>query len=137
VNDARPPEELDIEALARGDRVALAALIDRCRLDREFVFAPDVLVALRSFRRTRALQNEWKFLLAELKSCGIDVPSLKRKLREVEEAEPEPDDSNAGDSQAARLLAIAEPHEYFRDQFGEPTCHMSSRCPRAARVSTP
>ena len=43
---ARPHDELDLEALARGDRVAADVLVELCRGNPAYVLEPDVFAAL-------------------------------------------------------------------------------------------
>ena len=48
-------DELDLEALARGDRVAADVLVELCRGNRAYVLEPDVFAALRVLSKTRSL----------------------------------------------------------------------------------
>jgi hypothetical protein len=115
-----PHDELDLEALARGDRVAADVLVECSRSKRAFVLEPDVFAALRVLSKDRARACDWEALLAQLRSVRVDVPALKRALRaadEVDEQEDPPDQSK-DDTQASRLLAIADQCEFFRDEFG-------------------
>jgi hypothetical protein len=48
------------------------------------------------------------------------VPALRRALKATDEVEDDDGDGNDDDSQARRLLAIADEHEYFRDDFETP-----------------
>lgn len=41
---AGPHDELDLEALARGDRVAADVLVELCRTARDYILDPDVFV---------------------------------------------------------------------------------------------
>jgi hypothetical protein len=132
---ARSHDELDFEALARGDRVAAAVLAERCRTDRAFVFEPSILAALKALSDDRPRARDWAALQAQLKSAGVDVRALKRRLKEADPAAGEDDDDSPpeqsrDDTQASRLLKIADQYEYFRDDSG--TLYMSfeqgSRC---------
>jgi hypothetical protein len=124
---ARPHDELDLEALARGDRVAAEVLVEHCRGAPSFVFDPDVFAALAALSKARSLARDWQALMAQLKGVEVDVPRLKQALKAADEGYD--DDGNAGDSQAERLLAIAEAHEYFCNEFGAP--YMSVELPLA------
>lgn len=126
---ARPHGELDCEALARGDRVAADVLVELCRSNRIFVLEPDVFAALRVLFTDRARVRDWEVLLAQLGSAHVDVRALKRALRAADEvdAEEPDDDDNAGNSQAERLLAIADRYEYFCNEFSVP--YMSVELP--------
>jgi hypothetical protein len=115
---AGPHDELDLEALARGDRVAADVLVECCRSKRAFVLEPDVFAALKVLSKDRARARDWEALLAQLRGVHVDVPALKRALRAIDDAEQDDEDGNAGDSQANRLLAIADQCEFFRDEFG-------------------
>jgi hypothetical protein len=121
MNDAGagPRAELDLEALARGDRVAADVLVELCRGDRAYVLDPDVFAALMTLSKTRSLARHWEALLAQLRSVRVDVPALRRALRAADEIEDD-DDSNEDESQAHRLLTIADRYEYFRDEFETP-----------------
>jgi hypothetical protein len=123
---ARPQDELDLEALARGDRFAADVLVELCRGDRAYVLESDVFAALRILFKTRSLARAWEALLAQLGSVHVDVRALKRALRAADEEDikrkdeedaPPPDQD---DSQAAKLLAIADQYEYFCNEFGLP-----------------
>jgi hypothetical protein len=129
MNDAgaRPTAELDLEALARGDRVPAEVLVERCRGDRAYVLEPDVFAALMALSTTRSLARHWEALLAQLKGVHVDVAALKRALR-AEDKDGEDDDTN-GDSQIDRLLAIANPYECFRNEFEKPFVSLEVRRP--------
>ena len=69
---ARPHGELDLEALARGDRVAADVLVELCRRNRTFVLEPDVFAALRVLSKDALAERvHWEALLAQLRerSC--------------------------------------------------------------------
>jgi hypothetical protein len=124
---AGPHDELDLEALACGDRVAAGVFVEECRSNRARVLEPDVLAALRTLGKGRARARAWEALLAQLSSVHVDVPGLKRALKAADEAdeqarEDDPPDQES-DAQANRLLKIADQCEYFRDEFG--TAYMS------------
>jgi hypothetical protein len=138
VNDfgARPHGELDLEALARGDRVAAGVLVELCRTDRALVFEPSVLAALKALSNDRARARDWVALQAQLRSVRVDVGALKRKLKEADAADSEAaedaDDSPAdqeSDAQANRLLRIADQCEYFVDDFGTPFMSLEHSLP--------
>jgi hypothetical protein len=120
LNDARSHDELDLEALARGDRVAADVLVERCRSNRVFVLDPDVFAALQVLSKTHSAARAWEALLAQLKGAGVDVPALKRALKAADEVceQEDPPEQSKDDTQASRLLAIADQYEYFRDEFG-------------------
>jgi hypothetical protein len=124
-SSARPHDELDFEALAGGDRVAADVLVERCRGERDYIFDPDVFSALAALSKARSLARDWEALLAQLRGVQVDVPALKRALKATEELDD--DDDNAGDSQAERLLAIAERYEYFCNEFGVPYMSVEHR----------
>jgi hypothetical protein len=117
---AGPHGELDLEALARGDRVAADVLVDLCRGDRAYVLEPDVFAALMALSKARSLARHWEALLAQLKSVRVDVPALKRALKAADEIEDDENGGNEDESQAHRLLMIADQYEYFRDEFETP-----------------
>jgi hypothetical protein len=117
---ARPHNELDFEALARGDRVAAEVLVERCRSACDFVFDPAVLAALTALSKTRSAARALGALLAQLKGVGVDVPALKRALIAAGESDKNETDNDEDDSQAVRLLAIAEQYEYFCNEDGTP-----------------
>jgi hypothetical protein len=123
-SSARPHDELDFEALARGDRVAADVLVERCRGERDYIFDPDVFSALAALSKARSLARYWEALLAQLRCVDVDVRALKRTLKAADEPD---DDDNAGDSQAERLLAIAERYEYFCNEFGVPYMSVGHR----------
>jgi hypothetical protein len=125
--NAPPYDELDLEALARGDRIAADVLVERCRGQRDCILDPDVFAALAALSKARSLARDWEALLAQLRSVHVDVPALKRALKAAEESDD--DDDNAGDSQAARLLKIADQYEYFRDEFGTPFMSVEQNLP--------
>jgi hypothetical protein len=124
MNDAGagPRAELDLEALARGDRVAAEALVDGCRGDRVYVLEPDVFAALMTLSTTRSLARQWEALQAQLRSVRVDVPALRRALKAADEVKDDDDDDeegdNKGDTIAERLLTIADQYEYFCNEFG-------------------
>ena len=124
MNDAGagPRAELDLEALARGDRVAADVLVELCRGDRAYVLDPDVFAALAALSKARSLARHWEALLAQLRSVRVDVPALKRALKAVDEVEDDDDDDddNKGDTHIARLLAIAGQCEFYLDQYRIP-----------------
>ena len=126
MNDAgaRPTAELDLEALAKGDRVPAGVLADLCKGKRAYVFEPDVFAALMALSKARSLARHWEALLAQLKSVHVDVAALKRALRGVDEGVDED-----GDSQIDRLLAIANPYECFRNEFEKPFVSLEVRRP--------
>ena len=128
---AGPHDELDLEALARGDRVAADVLVECCRSKRAFVLEPDVFAALRVLSKDRARARDWEALLAQLRGVHVDVSALKRALRaadEVDEQEDPPEQSK-DDTQASRLLAIADQCEYFRDDYGTPYMSLEQSLP--------
>ena len=129
MNDAgaRPPDDLDLEALARGDRVAAGVLVERCGLKPTYVLEEEVFAALRVLSQMRSLARGWEALLAQLRGVHVDVSALKRALKAADEEdtkrkEEEGDDPlpDQDDSQAAKLLAIAGQYEYFCSEFGLP-----------------
>jgi hypothetical protein len=138
MNDAgaRPQGELDLEALACGDLVAASVLVELSRSNRILVLEPEVFAALRILFKDRPRGRAWEALLAQLGSVKVDVAALKRALRTADEEdakqrdeeldEPQPDQGK-DDTQAARLLAIADQHEYFCNDFGAP--YMSVELP--------
>jgi hypothetical protein len=118
---AQPIDELDLEALARGDRVAADVLVERCRGDRVYVLEQDVFAALTALSKTRSLARCWEALLAQLRSVHVDVPALKRALKAADEVEDDgDDDDNKSDTHIARLLAIAGQCEFYLDQYQIP-----------------
>jgi hypothetical protein len=70
-SSARPRAELDLEAFARGDRVAADVLVALCRVDRVYVFEQDVFAALMALSKTRSLASHWEALLAQLKDVML------------------------------------------------------------------
>ena len=128
-SSARSHGELDLEALARGDPIAAEVLVELCRTNRILVLEPDVFAALRVLFKDRPRARAWEVLLAQLGGVKVDVAALKRTLRTADEEdakqrdeeldEPQPDQGK-DDTQAARLLAIADQHEYFLNNRGEP-----------------
>ena len=133
MNDAaRPTAELDLEALARGDRLAADVLVKLSHGNRAFVLEPDVFAALTALSTTRSLARHWEALLAQLKSVHVDVAALKRALKAADEVE---DDGNGdGDSQIDRLLAIANQYECFRNEFEKPFVSLEVRRPNGPRI---
>ncbi len=140
---AQAPGELDLEALARGDRVAADVFVELCRGDRAYILEEDVFAALRVLSKTRSLARDWEVLLAQLRGVHVDVQALKRALKAADEEDTkrkeEEDDSplDQDDSQAAKLLAIADQYEYFCSEFGLP--YMSVELPvdgRGSRLET-
>jgi hypothetical protein len=83
-SNARIHDELDLEALARGDRVAAGVLVELCRTDRAIVFEPGVLAALKALSNDRARGRDWVALQAQLRSVRVDVRALKWKLKEAD-----------------------------------------------------
>jgi hypothetical protein len=124
---AGPHDELDLQALARGDRVAADVLVAQCRSNRARVLEPDVFAALRTLCKDRVRARAWEALLAQLSSIHVDVRALKRALKAADEADAQAREDDPpvqdNDTQASRLLAIADQCEYFRDEFG--TAYMS------------
>ena len=53
-SSARLNDELDLEALARGDRVAAGVLVELSRGARAYVLEPDVFAALTALSKTRS-----------------------------------------------------------------------------------
>jgi hypothetical protein len=131
MNDAgaRMHDELDLEALARGDRVAAEVLVELCRGNRAYVLEQDVFAALMALSKTHSLARQWEALLAQLRGVHVDVPALKRALKAADEDDDGDDDDgdNKGDTIAERLLAIADQYEYFCNEFGLP--YMSVELP--------
>jgi hypothetical protein len=121
-SSAGPRGELDLEALARGDRVAADVLVELCRGNRAYVLELDVFAALAALSTTRSLARHWEALLAQLRSVRVDVPALRRALKAAGEVDDDDDsdDGNEDESQAHRLLTIADQYEYFRDEFETP-----------------
>jgi hypothetical protein len=117
-------EQLDLEALARGDRVAAEVLVDLCRKDPSLVFEDNIFNALLTLSKTRSLTLAWQALLAQLKGAKVSVSGIKRAIHDKGEEEEGSESGGgrgaAGDSHAERLLGIAEEHEYFRDDLGTP-----------------
>ena len=135
MSDTHPHDELDLEALARGDRVAADVLVERCRDDRNCIFDPDVFAALLALFKARPLARAWEALLAQLRSVHVDVSALKRALSAADDDDD--DDGNEGDSQAERLLGIADQCEYFLDEFGTPYMSFEHSLPEGgARLET-
>ena len=135
MSDTRPHDELDLEALARGDRVAADVLVERCRGERDCIFDPDVFAALAALSKARPLARAWEALLAQLRSVHVDVSALKRALSAADDDDD--DDGNEGDSQAERLLGIADQCEYFLDEFGTPYMSFEHSLPEGgARLET-
>ena len=137
-------DELDLEALARGDRVAADVLVECCRSKRAFVLESDVFAALRVLSKDRARARDWEALLAQLGGVHVDVPALKRALKAADEVDAQAADAgdslpdqDEGDSQANRLLAIADQCEFFRDEFGTPFMSLEQTLPEGgARLET-
>jgi hypothetical protein len=115
-------DELDLQALARGDRVAADVLVEQCRSNPSVVLKPDVFAALRALCKDRARARAWEALLAQLSTVHVDVRGLKRALKGADEVDEQGrgDDppNHESDTQASRLLAIADQCDYFRDEFG-------------------
>jgi hypothetical protein len=126
---ARPREELDLEALTRGDRFSADVLVKLCDGNRAYVLEPDVFAALRILSKARSLARHWEALLAQLRSVHVDVQALKRALRGVDEVkdDDDDDDDNKRDSQVDRLLAIANSYECFRNEFEKPFVSLEAR----------
>jgi hypothetical protein len=119
--DHAAPDELDLEALARGDRVAADVFVELCRGDRANVLEQDVFAALMVLSKTRSLARAWEALLAQLRSVHVDVPALKRALKAADEVEDDDDDDgNKCDTHVARVLAIADQCEFYLDQYRIP-----------------
>ena len=99
-----PTDELDLEALARGDRVAADVLVELCRGDRAYVLEPDVFAALKALSKARSLARHWEALLAQLRSVRVDVPALKRALRAADEVKD--DDGDDDGTMTAAMMVV-------------------------------
>jgi hypothetical protein len=138
-------DELDLEALARGDRVAADVLVECCRCKRTFVLEADVFAALRVLSKDRRRARDWEALLAQLRGVHVDVPALRRSLKAADEVDAQAaadagdslPDQDEGDSQANRLLSIADQCEFFRDEFGTPFMSLEQTLPEGgSRLET-
>jgi hypothetical protein len=109
---AGPHDELDLEALARGDRVAAGVLVEQCRSNRARVLEPNAFAALRALYKDHSLARAGEALLAQLSSVHVDVRELKRALKAAdkvdEQAREDGPPDQESDAQANRLLKIAD-----------------------------